>query len=514
MTLAPTMRPLLSCIGLAALGFASASASAATKAPASARDTVPPSRANASVLAPVRAPLFRSRTDPNPVQVYVTTGDRERLLKRDTDLHFREQAGSKVYIEVDATVRYQSMVGFGAAMTDATATVLNGQKPRQRNALMRELFGPAPGLNLSFVRVPIGGSDFSPYHYTLDDMPLGQSDPTLAKFRLDANHMQLIPVLRSARALNPQLRIVASPWSAPAWMKDSSSLVGGRLLSEYYGVYADYLLRFVSAAEHAGVPIYALTIQNEPRYEPTDYPGMRFDPPERARFIGEFLGPRLEKRAAPLLLEWDHNWEHPESPLQVLADPKAAQYIDGVAWHCYYGDVNAQDEVHEAHPGVDAYLTECSGGGWSPDWDRALKQFVSQLMIGATRAWARGVILWNLALDEHHGPHAGGCKNCRGVVTIDSATGNVERNVEYYCLAHLSRFVRTGARRIESTSGVDELQSVAFRNRDDGSIVLLVLNGSSNFRAFSVRSAGRSFEYMLPAGAVATFTWRPRAPSP
>ncbi|MBS0387671.1 MAG: glycosyl hydrolase, partial [Proteobacteria bacterium] len=351
-------------------------------------------------MPPTKGRAIRPRADAVAVQVYVTTGDRGRLLQRDADLHFREQAGSRLLIDVDGSVRYQEMVGFGAAMTDATATLLKSQKPRQRNALMRELFGPAPGLNLSFVRVPIGGSDFSPYHYTLDDMPLGESDPTLSKFRLDANHMQLIPVLRSARALNRQLRIVASPWSAPAWMKDSSSLIGGRLLSEYYGVYADYLLRFVGAAEHAGVPIYALTIQNEPGFEPSDYPGMRFDAPARARFVSDFLGPRLAKRpGAPLLLEWDHNWEHPESPLRVLADPTAAQYIDGVAWHCYYGDVHAQDEVHAAHPGVDAYLTECSGGGWSPRWDRALKQFVGQLMIGATRAWARGVILWNLALD-------------------------------------------------------------------------------------------------------------------
>ncbi len=444
----------------------------------------------------------------------MTTADRSRLLQRDADRRFTSQTAGGIVIDVDATVRYQEMVGFGAAMTDATATLLNTRmKPRQRDALLRELFGPSPGLNLSFVRVPIGGSDFSPYHYTLDDMPLGATDPALGKFAIDANHMQLIPVLRSARALNRQLRIVASPWTAPGWMKDSDSIVGGRLRPEYYDVYADYLLRFVSASEHAGVPIYALTIQNEPGYEPTDYPGMRFDPPERARFISEYLGPRLAKRpSAPLLLEWDHNWDHPESTLQVLADPAAAPYIDGVAWHCYYGEVQAQDQVHAAHPDKDAYLTECSGGGWSPRWDRALRQFIGQLMIGATRAWGRGVILWNLALDEQHGPHAGGCKNCRGVVTIDSATGSVERNVEYYCLAHLSRFVRPGARRIDSTSGIDDLQSVAFRNRDDGSIVLLLLNEASEPRSFFVRSSGKSFFYELPEGAVATFTWRGASP--
>ncbi len=386
------------------------------------------------------------------VQVWVTTADQSRLMARDHDLSWTPETDLPIAIEVNPGVRYQTMVGFGAALTDATAALLNTRmNGRQRSALLRELFGPAPGLNLSFVRVPIGGSDFSPYHYTLDDLPPGGTDLSLVKFALDGSHTQLIPVLRSARALNRQLRVVASPWTAPAWMKDSESLVGGRLRPEFYGVYADYLLRFVDASERAGVPIYALTIQNEPGYEPTDYPGMRFDPPARARFIGEFLGPRLAKRpAAPLLLEWDHNWDHPEATLQVLADPAAAPYINGVAWHCYYGDVHAQDQVHEAHPDKDAYLTECSGGGWSPRWDRALRQFVSQLMIGATRAWARGVILWNLALDEHNGPHAGGCKNCRGVVTIDSGSGQVERNVEYYCLAHLSRFVLPGAWRIQS----------------------------------------------------------------
>jgi glucosylceramidase len=193
----------------------------------------------------------------------------------------------------------------------------------------------------------------------------------------------------------------------------------------------------------------------------------------------------------------------------VLADSGASRYIAGVAWHCYYGDVKAQQQVHEAFPDKDAYLTECSGGGWSPHWSEALRQFVGQLMIGSTRAWAKGVILWNLALDEQHGPHAGGCKNCRGVVTIDSATGHVTRNVEYYSLAHLSRFVRPGATRIESSEAEDGLQNVAFRNADDGSLVLLVLNGSSEDRAFSVRSSGQSFHYQLPPGAVATFCWHP-----
>ena len=288
--------------------------------------------------------------------------------------------------------------------------------------------------------------------------------------------------------------------------------MSGKLRPEAYGVFADYLLRYADASAKAGVPIYALTVQNEPGYEPNDYPGMLFDADSRARFISQYLGPRIAARKqSPLILDWDHNWDKPEAPLRVLADAGASRYIAGVAWHCYYGDVQAQQQVHEAFPNKDSYLTECSGGGWSPKWSEALRQFVGRLMIGSTRAWAKGVILWNLALDEQHGPHAGGCKNCRGVVTIESGTGHVTRNVEYYSLAHLSRFVRPDARRIESSAAVEGLQSVAFRNADDGSLVLLVLNGGSETRAFSVRSAGRSFRYELPTGAVATFCWRSRA---
>lgn len=486
-----------------------APAPAAQPAPQAAPSPTP------AVSAPA-APTSRTRAAREPVQVWVTTADRSRLLARDTDLKMGALPLQPLVIDVDERTRYQQMVGFGAAVTDATVTVISKRlKPAQRNALLRELFGPPPGIGLSFVRVPIGASDFSASHYSLDDRPPGESDPTLAHFALDANHTQLTPLLRAARRINPQLKVVASPWSAPGWMKDSGNLVTGKLRPQAYGVFADYLLRYADASAKAGVPIFALTVQNEPGFEPTDYPGMLFDPASRARFISEFLGPRLAARKqAPLILDWDHNWDKPEAPLEVLADPAAARYIAGVAWHCYYGEVQAQQKVHEAFPDKDAYLTECSGGGWSPRWNEALKQFVGRLMIGSTRDWSKGVILWNLALDEHHGPHAGGCKNCRGVITVDSATGRVTRNVEYYSLAHLSRFVRPGARRIESSTGVDGLQSVAFRNGKDGSLVLLVLNGAAEDRPFSVRSAGQSFRYQLPPGAVATFCWTPgRAPS-
>jgi glucosylceramidase len=449
------------------------------------------------------------------VQAWVTTADRSRLLQPESvTLAAKPAAGS--VIEIDPSRRYQSMVGFGAAVTDASAWLIQTRlDEKRRAALLAELFGRDAGIGLSFTRISIGASDFSRSHYSLDDMPAGATDPDLARFSIEPHRAELLPVLRAARAINPGLRIVASPWSPPGWMKTSDSLLHGRLRAEAQPALAAYLVRFSDAFAAEGVPIFALTLQNEPDFDPPDYPGMRLEAAERARIIGQFLGPLLAARAAPpLILDWDHNWDKPESPLEVLADPQAARFIAGVAWHCYNGKVQAQTTVHDAHPDKDAYFTECSGGEWDADFGSSLRWFTRELIIGSTRGWARGIVLWNLALDERHGPHAGGCADCRGVVTINSATGAISRNVEYYVLAHASRFVRPGAHRVESTSGVKGLATVAFHNAD-GSLALIVLNDSTGRRRFSVRtggapSAGASFEYALPAGAVATFVWTPQ----
>jgi glucosylceramidase len=217
------------------------------------------------------------------------------------------------------------------------------------------------------------------------------------------------------------------------------------------------------------------------------------------------VGPRLRNEAQ--IWDWDHNWDLPASPLGVLGDATANGYVQGVAWHCYAGDVSAQTQVHSAYPGKDVYFTECSGGTWTGDYAANLRWFVGTMIIGTTRNWARTVALWNLALDPHNGPHTGGCTDCRGVVTIDS-TGTVTRNVEYVALAHASMFVRPGAVRIASTSGVDSLASVAFRNADDHSTVVIVFNGAHTTQTFAVRSKTQGFQYTLPAASVATFIWQ------
>ena len=448
---------------------------------------------------------------PGGVDVWLTTGDKTQLLARQAPIAFGA-GGAAAVVTVDPAQRFQRIAGFGASITDASAWLMQHRmSPAQRRALVEELFGRGPnGLGFDFTRLTIGASDFSREHYSLNDRPPGETDLALAHFSIERNRGDLLPVLREALAVNPKLQVMASPWSAPGWMKTTGSLIQGTLKPGMAEPFARYLVRYVDAMAAEGVPIFALTLQNEPHFEPPDYPGMRLDPAARAEIIGRHLGPLLARRGLKTqIVEWDHNWDEPQAPLAVLADPVARAHVAGVAWHCYAGAVDVQAQVHAAHPDKDTWFTECSGGEWKPHWPETLPWMMRHVVIGATRGWARGVLMWNLALDERHGPHLGGCKDCRGVVTIDSRTGEVTRNLEYYALGHASRFVRQGAERIQSTPVVDGVDTVAFRNADDGSIVLVACNSGAAPRRLTVRHGARAFEVELPRESVASFVWRP-----
>lgn len=450
-------------------------------------------------------------TSPNPaeVEVWLTTPDQAALLAPQPSLHFTEGDAQGAAITVDPAQRYQEMVGFGAAITDASAFLIQNELNRdQREVLLGELFGPAPGINLSFTRLTIGSSDFSRTHYSYDDRPQGETDPELAHFSIAPAKAEVLPTVRAARAINPRLAVMATPWSAPGWMKTSDSLVRGTLRETAYAPFAAYLRRTVEAFAAEQVPVDYLSIQNEPDFEPDNYPGMRLSPAQRARIIGDHVGPQFEKAGLKTrILDWDHNWDKPEQPLGALADASARRHISGVAWHCYAGDVGAQARVREEHPDKHVFFTECSGGEWSPGWAEGWPWMMRNLIIGTTRNWARGVLLWNLALDENYGPHLGGCGDCRGVVTIDSRTGAITRNPEYYALGHVSRFVHPGARRIGSSSPVDGIETVAFANQD-GSRVLLAFNTGKEATELAVEIANRHFRYRLPPQAAATFRWQ------
>lgn len=449
---------------------------------------------------------------PSPqVQAWLTTHDHRQALAPMAPVALDAPAALPIAIEVHADAPRQAMVGFGASITDASAQVLQQLPAPAREALLQELFGRQDGgLGLGFTRLTIGASDFSRRHYSLDDTPGDAPDPQLAHFSIAPNLGDVVPVTRAALAINQQLKVMASPWSAPAWMKSNRSLVRGTLDPAAYDAFARYLLRYVDAYAQQGIPIWALTVQNEPDFEPKDYPGMRLNAPARARFIGEHLGPLLAARgeAAPLLFDWDHNWDKPEEPLAVLGDAKAKRYIAAVAWHCYGGTPDAQSRVRQAFPDKDVYLTECSGGDWEPLRSGGLTLQARRLIIESVRHGARGVLFWNLVLDQDGGPHAGGCDTCRGVVDVDTRSGAVTRTDEYYALAHASRFVRPGARRVDSSGEVDGVDNVAFVNADGGR-VLVVTNSADAPRTFSVGDGAVGFHATLPARTLATFTWAP-----
>jgi len=318
----------------------------------------------------------------------------------------------------------------------------------------------------------------------------------------------VLPTARAARAINPRLAVMISPWSAPAWMKSTDSLVKGTLREEAYAPFARYLGRTVQGFAAQIGPIDYLSIQNEPDFEPENYPGMRLSAAQRARIIGDHVGPEFARMGLKTrILDWDHNWDKPEHPLGVLRDPAANRYVSGVAWHCYGGDVSAQAKVRDAYPNKDVFFTECSGGNWSGTWAESWSWTLRTLVMGAPRNWARGVLMWNLALDENHGPHLGGCGDCRGVVTIDSKSGAITRNPEYYAFGQASRFVRPGASRIAATSEPGGIETVAYAN-PDGTRVLIAFNAAKESREMRVSAEGSHFAYRLAAQGAATFRWR------
>jgi glucosylceramidase len=441
------------------------------------------------------------------VKGWVTTGDRERLLHPEPPRPLRRfRGGAEVTIGRDAL---QRMDGAGAALTDSAAwnlwTLLS---PGERRSLLRRLFDPRHGAGLDLVRVVMGASDFARFSYTYDDMPPGASDPGLEHFSLGHDRAYILPIAREIRAINPSVRFMASPWSAPAWMKTSGALIGGSLRREYEEAYARYFVRFLRAYRAEGVPVEWVTVQNEPHFEPPGYPGMRMEAGQQARFVRDHLGPAIERAGlGTKILAWDHNWDEPGYPIEVLDDPGAKRHLAGSAFHCYGGDVSAQSAVHEAHPDRGIWFTECSGGDWAPVFGDNLLWNVSTLLVGSTRNWSKGVLLWNLALDERHGPTNGGCADCRGVVTVDSAGAGVTFNEEYYALAHYGKAVRPGARRLSSEDVVEGVEQVAFRN-PDGSRVLLLANWNESAQRLDVRVGGRAFTTTLPARAVGTYGWR------
>ena len=449
------------------------------------------------------------------VQIVETTGDRAMLLQSQPSVSFGTAPTSNApVITVNETTKYQQMDGFGASLTDSAAWVVaNKLTPSQQSSLWQSLFSRSSGIGISFLRQPMGATDFSVSgNYSYDDVAPGQTDPNLTNFSITHDVTYIVPLLQQALQVNPALKVTAVPWSPPAWMKSSGTMNGGSMNTAYFPSLAQYFVKFIQGYQQQGIPIYAVMAQNEPLNSTANYPSESLAAGDEATFIGTHLGPALNSAGLGTvkIFGYDHNWDNTSYAESLLADNTASSYLAGSAFHCYAGDVSAQATVKNAYPGKDIWFTECSGTT-NTQFAGDLVWNADHLLIGATRNWARSISLWNLALDQNSGPQNGGCTNCRGVVTIDASTSpaTITNNVEYYVLGHLAKFVTPGAYRIDSNSfGSGNIEDVAFQN-PDGSIVLFVLNGESSNATFTVNWKSQAFSYSLPAGAVATFAWNP-----
>ncbi len=440
---------------------------------------------------------------PQQVQQLIT-GRGQRLQL--SGLSFSSEGDARLpRLQPDTSRRYQQVEGFGYTLTGGSAQLLWQLEPAARRALLQELFGRQAGaLGVSFLRLSMGASDLDEQVFSYDDLPPGQTDPDLRYFSLSRDTLYLLPLLREILAIRPDIGLMATPWSAPAWMKSSQSSVGGSLLPVFYDAYARYFVRYLQAMAAEGVHIRAVTPQNEPQHGGNN-PSMLMSAAEQADFIKNHLGPALRAAGLPTrIIIWDHNCDQPDFPLQVLSDPVARSFVDGTAFHLYAGDISALSEVQRAHPDKHLYFTE--------QWTGAEGDFVGDLLwhsrhviIGSMRHWSRLALEWNLANDPFYGPHTpGGCEKCKGALTIGGAAA-VERNVSYYVIGQVARWVVPGSVRIH-TDAPAQLPNVAFL-RPDGRQVLLAMNDSRLPLAFTIETERGWILTVLPAESVGSWMW-------
>lgn len=438
------------------------------------------------------------------VTAWITKGDRSALLQRQsTLLAFNTVTNTNPTIDVDSTVAYQTVDGFGYTLTGGSAYLINRLPAAQRAALLQELFGSGDqSISVSYLRLSIGASDLSPEVFSYNDMPAGQTDPTLANFSLSKDTADLIPVLKEILQINPNIKLMGSPWSAPVWMKDNGSSIGGSLQPAYYSVYAQYFVKYIQAMKAKGITIDAITPQNEPQ-NGNNNPSMLMSALQQTDFIKNHLGPAFRTaNITTKIVVWDHNCDNPGYPITVLNDAAAKAFVDGSAFHLYNGDISALSTVRAAHPDKNLYFTE-QWTGANGSFDGDLKWHLRNVIIGSMKNWSKVALEWNLASDGAYNPHTpGGCTECKGAITLD---GSVVRNVGYYIIAHASKFVPPGSVRIESNNAAG-IFNAAFKT-PDGRKVLIVVNDGSAATSFNIRYKGKTAVAFLDAGAVATYTW-------
>ncbi|MFV1883500.1 MAG: glycoside hydrolase family 30 protein [Balneola sp.] len=447
--------------------------------------------------------------------VYVTTTDKKALLeKMENRISAGDSSSDIPLIEINTETSYQTIDGFGYALTGGSAGHIASMDEEARKELLQELFGVGKNdIGLSYLRVSIGSSDLNEEIYSYNDLPEGETDEDMSEFSLDPDREHVIPILKEILEINPDIKIMASPWSPPVWMKtfdipvetdrptDLPPTVGGGLNPLHEAAYALYFVKYIEGMTGEGITIDAVTIQNEP-YHHRNNPSLHMEPEQMRDFIKNHLGPAFtENNIDTKILIWDHNADRPEYPISILNDPEAKAYIEGSAFHLYNGSISALSTVKQAHPDKNIYFTEQyqdSRGEFGTDlvWN------AEHLIIGATRNWSKVVLHWNLTNNTGFTPFTpyGGCSVCKGAVTVEG--NGFERNVGYYITAHASKFVRPGSVRIASNQ-TDELLNVAFKNIS-GDIVLIVLNKEDRNQEVNISVDGELYSLTIIRNSIST----------
>ncbi len=434
---------------------------------------------------------------------FILTAPASGVLFQEQDkLTFEMVTPAGEFIDINEAITYQDIDGFGVTLSQGSALHLLGMSPQARKNLLRELFGTSEdGIGLSYLRISVAASDLNDSVFSYHDLLPEQEDPELELFDLGPDRSDVIPILKEILEVNPDIKIMASPWSPPAWMKDNKDSRGGKLLPENYDVYARYLARYIQQMAEEGINIDALTVQNEPLH-PGNNPSLLMLAEDQRDFVKHHLGPVFkENKIKTKIIIYDHNADRPDYPISILDDDEAKQYIHGTAFHLYAGKIDALSEVHKAHPDKHIYFTE-QWIGAPGNLEGDLVWHVENLIIGATRNWARTVLEWNLSSNPTLTPYTdrGGCDRCLGSVTIDG--DSVVRNPGYYILAHAAKYVRPGSIRID-TNMPSGFPNVAFLTPDK-KVVMIILNPEKEPASIAVRHQDYVGTIHLDKGAVAT----------
>lgn len=461
-----------------------------------------------------------SISDKSDVNILVTTNDRTKELNKENISFNKTLSSSGTLISLDPATRYQEMDGFGAAVTGSSAYNLLNMSKENRQKFLKETFDPVDGLGYSYIRIAIGCSDFSLSEYTCCDTP------GIENFALQSEENDyVIPILKEILAINPDIKILGSPWTSPRWMKVDNltdlnpfnSWTSGHLNPKYYSDYAAYFVKWINAFENEGINITAITPQNEPlnrKNSASLYMGWD----EQRDFIKSALGPKMREAGLKTkIYVFDHNYNYDNLekeqsyPVRIYEDREADQYITGAAYHDYGGNREELNRIHDIRPDKELIFTETSIGTWNDgqNLEKRLIGDMESVALGTVNNWCKGVIVWNLMLDSDRGPwRDGGCKTCYGAVDIDDVNyENIVRNSHYFIIGHLSAVVKPGAIRIGTKETLkDGLVYSAFMNTD-GSYALVLLNKNDSEENITVSDGNKNFVYKVPAKSVVSFRW-------